>query len=147
VDSSGDVNPSILPGRISGPGGFPVIAGGGPRIYFGGAFTAGRSRMRVGPQGLEIAEDGKVVKFVKKVYRTLFSGRESVKHGKEILYVTERAVFRLTKKGVVLEEIAPGVDLEKHVLRKMQFEPIVSRRLRKMDKVLFRDEKMGIRDG
>lgn len=146
VDPSGDVNPSILPGRISGPGGFPVIAGGGPRTYFAGAFTAGKSRMRVGPRGLEIAEDGKVVKFVEKVYRTLFSGRESMKHGKEILYVTERAVFRLTKKGVVLEEIAPGVDLEKHVLRKMQFEPVVSPRLRQMDKLLFRDEKMGIRD-
>jgi propionate CoA-transferase len=147
VDASGDVNPSILPGRISGPGGFPVIAGGGPRTYFGGAFTAGRSRIRVGPNGLEIAEDGGVVKFVEKVYRTLFSGRESMKHGKEILYVTERAVFRLTKEGVVLEEIAPGVDLEKHVLRKMRFEPIVSPHLEQMDKVLFREEKMGIRRG
>jgi len=146
VDALGDVNPSILPGRVSGPGGFPVIAGGGPRTYFAGAFTAGKSSMKVGPRGLEISEDGNVVKFVERVYRTLFSGRESMKEGKEILYVTERAVFRLTKGGVVLEEIAPGVDLEKHVLGKMQFKPTVSRHLRQMDKILFREEKMGIRE-
>ena len=32
VDSKGNVNPSMLPDKIFGPGGFPVIAGGVPRI-------------------------------------------------------------------------------------------------------------------
>ncbi len=146
VDSQGDVNPSMLPGRIYGPGGFPVIAGGGPRIYFAGAFTAGESKISVEPQGLRIVEDGKVNKFVSKVYRTFFSGKEAMKYDKEILYVTERAVFQLTKEGVVLEEIAPGVDLEKHVLQKMQFEPKVSPHLKQMNGVLFRKEKMDVRE-
>src|SRR5208283_3762161 len=41
VDSYGDVNPSVLPGRYYGPGGFPVIAGGAPSVFFAGSFTAG----------------------------------------------------------------------------------------------------------
>jgi acyl CoA:acetate/3-ketoacid CoA transferase len=38
VDKVGNVNPSILPARIFGPGGFPVIADGVPRIFFAGSF-------------------------------------------------------------------------------------------------------------
>jgi len=75
-----------------------------------------------------------------------FSGKEAIKHGKEILYITERAVFRLTKDSVLLEEIAPGVDLDKHVLRKMEFKPEVSPKLREMDRMLFLKQKMGLRE-
>ena len=32
IDKEGNVNPSMLPGRIFGPGGFPVIAGGLPEF-------------------------------------------------------------------------------------------------------------------
>jgi acyl CoA:acetate/3-ketoacid CoA transferase len=47
VDKEGNVNPSMLPNKLFGPGGFPVIAGGAPRICFGGAFTAGKSDIRI----------------------------------------------------------------------------------------------------
>ena len=145
VDPTGSVNPSLLPGRVYGPGGFPVIAGGGPRTYFAGAFTAGPSKIAVTSEGLKIIEDGKVVKFVRQIYRVFFSGTEAMKHGKEILYITERAVFRLTQKGVQLEEIAPGIDLERDVLKKMDFDPAVSPDLKEMSKVLFARDKMDVR--
>jgi len=61
-----------------------------------------------------------------------------------MLYVTERAVFKLTKKGMKLIEIAPGVDLDKDVLGHMDFKPIVSDYLKKMDPRIFTDEKMGV---
>ena len=146
VDQAGNVNPSMLPGRIYGPGGFPVIAGGAPRTYFSGAFAGGPSKLRVELGALNIIEDGPVSKFVPKVYRVFFSGKEAIKHGKEILYITERAVFRLSRDGLVLEEIAPGVDLDRNVLQKMEFKPEVSPKLREMDRMLFLDRKMGIRD-
>ncbi|HSG72012.1 MAG TPA: acyl CoA:acetate/3-ketoacid CoA transferase, partial [Planctomycetaceae bacterium] len=45
--------------------------------------------------------------------------------GREILYVTERAVFRLTLQGLELVEIAPGIDLQTNILDQMDFVPII----------------------
>jgi acyl CoA:acetate/3-ketoacid CoA transferase len=114
VDKEGNVNPAFLPGRLPGPGGFPVIAIGSLRVYSAGGFTAGR-RIKVKDCRFVIAEDGPIVKFVEKVYKIVFSGRYAVEEEKEVLYVTERAVFRLTPGGVELAEVAPGVDLERCV--------------------------------
>ena len=65
---------------------------------------------------------------------------------KKILYVTERAVFRLTEKGLILEEISPGVDIDRDILHKMEFSPIVSSSLAQMDQRLFNEGKMGLAD-
>ena len=62
----------------------------------------------------------------------------------DILYITERAVFRLTDEGVELLEIAPGIDLQKDVLSKMAFKPLISKDLKKMDSRIFKDELMGL---
>jgi propionate CoA-transferase len=146
VDRHGNVNPAMLPGRIFGPGGFPVIAGGAPKIMFAGAFTSGEAKFETGDGRLKVVSDGKV-KFVKDVYRIFFSGREASHLEKDILYVTERAVFRLTPEGILLEEVAPGVDLDKDVLAKMEFAPMVAPKLKEMDSVLFRKGRMRVAPG
>ena len=56
-----------------------------------------------------------------------------------MLYITERAVFELGSQGVVLTEIAPGVDLEKDILDQMEFKPIISPELKTMDEAFFRE--------
>ena len=42
IDRFGNVNPSMLPNRLFGTGGFPVIAGGVSKIYFAGSFMGGK---------------------------------------------------------------------------------------------------------
>lgn len=144
VDREGNVNPAFLPGRLPGPGGFPVIALGSPRVYFAGGFTAGKRNIRVKDCKL-VVEEEPIIKFVEKVYKIVFSGRYAVEEGKEVMYITERAVFRLTPGGVELVEAAPGIDIEKDVLSKMEFKPVV-RRVDEMDERLFCDKKLGLKE-
>ncbi|MEM4170817.1 MAG: acetate CoA-transferase YdiF, partial [Thermoplasmata archaeon] len=58
------------------------------------------------------------------------------KNGKEIIYITERAVFKLSNEGLILLEIAPGIDLEKDIIEKMEFKPIIGE-VKEMDKNIF----------
>ncbi len=144
VDSKGNVNPSALPGRIPGPGGFPVIAGGSPKIIFAGGFTAGKRDIRVEDGKLKIVRDGDIVKFVDRVYKIFFNGEYALKYGKEVTYITERAVFKLTDEGLQLVEVAPDIDIEKHILSKMEFKPIIGK-VDVMDKEIFRDKPIDMR--
>ena len=59
--------------------------------------------------------------------------------GQEVLYVTERAVFKLINHKLTLIEIAPGIDLEKDVLGQMGFRPEISPDLKTMDPALFEE--------
>ena len=54
-------------------------------------------------------------------------------------------MFELRDEGIVLTEIAPGVDLEEDVIAYMGFRPAVDPNLRQMDSRLFFEEPMGIR--
>jgi acyl CoA:acetate/3-ketoacid CoA transferase len=54
-----------------------------------------------------------------------------------VLYLTERASFRLTPKGIEVFEIAPGIDLQRDVLDQMEFAPLVARDLKVMDSAHF----------
>jgi propionate CoA-transferase len=146
VDKKGNVNPSMLPDKIFGPGGFPVIAGGVPRIYFAGSFTAGKSEISISDNRITILHDGAIPKFIESVFKVVFSGYQALKYEQEILYITERAVFRLTGSGIILEEVAPGIDLDKDITSKMGFKPIIVESLKEMDKRIFNDGKMGIKD-
>ena len=75
-----------------------------------------------------------------------FSGQQAIKFGQEILYITERAVFRLTRDGIVLEEVAPGIDIDKDIIPNMGFRPIIRGSIEEMDNRIFNESKMGVRD-
>jgi acyl CoA:acetate/3-ketoacid CoA transferase len=62
---------------------------------------------------------------VRRVDQITFSGPQALRRGQEIVYVTERAVFRPTTEGVALTEIAPGVDSQRDVLDRMAFRPVI----------------------
>ena len=64
-----------------------------------------------------------------------------------MLYVTERCVFRLAPAGgLELIEIAPGIDLDRQILALMDFTPAISPALRLMERGLFEDGPMNLRD-
>ncbi len=145
IDSHGNVNVSRFAGKVPGPGGFINITQGAKNICFMGTFTAGKSDIRIEDGKLTIVKDGPHIKFKKDVNHITFSGENSIDKGRQtVVYITERAVFRLTPEGVTLIEIAPGADLEKDILDKMEFEPVISPDLKLMDEKLFKDQVMGI---
>ena len=146
IDKYGNVNPSMLPNRLFGTGGFPVIAGGVSKIYFAGSFTGGKKEIDVTDNGIRIVSDGPITKFVENVYKISFSGYQAAKCGQEIMYVTERAIFRLAENELVLEEIAPGIDIDKYVLSRMDFKPKISKEIKEMDIRLFGKSSMNIKD-
>ena len=79
------------------------------------------------------------------VSQITFCGEVAARSGQPVIYVTERCVFELTKAGLELIEAAPGIDIERDILAKMPFRPIV-RNVREMDARIFRDMPMGLRE-
>ena len=145
IDRFGNVNVSKFNGKCTGPGGFINISQTTPEVCFLFQFTAGKSDIRPEDGKLVIVQDGKPVKFVKdKVQQITFSAEYAKRIGQKVLYITERAVFELGEDGLVLTEIAPGVDLQRDILDQMAFAPRVSEHLKEMDDRLFRPEPMGL---
>ena len=144
VDREGNVNASKFGQRIAGAGGFINITQNTKEVVFCGEFTASGSDIAVENGKLKIRADGKVTKFIEKVDQVTFSGRVAAASGHKVLYVTERCVFQLRPEGVVLTEIAPGVDLQKDILDRMDFAPIIAPDLKVMDARIFADAPMGL---
>ncbi|GAB5095671.1 MULTISPECIES: acyl CoA:acetate/3-ketoacid CoA transferase [unclassified Caballeronia] len=128
-DEEGNVNVSKLGSTVVGPGGFMDIAQGAKKIVFCGAFEAKGLEVKQHADSLEIVTPGSVPKAVKRVRHVTFSGVQARLEGKEVLYVTERAVFRLDALGVRLIEVAKGIDVRRDVLARMAFEPLVDEHL------------------
>jgi propionate CoA-transferase len=144
VDRDGNVNVTKFAGRAEGAGGFIDITQNARAVCFLGTFTAGGLAVAIG-DGLRIAREGRARKFVERVEQVSFNGPLAAAQGKPVLYVTERAVFALTRTGLELREVAPGVDLERDVLAHMSFRPLVPAPPRPMDARLFQDGPMGFR--
>ncbi|MBL8403597.1 MAG: acyl CoA:acetate/3-ketoacid CoA transferase [Dechloromonas sp.] len=145
ADKQGNLNVSKFGPRLAGSGGFIDISQNAKKVVFVGTFTAGNLEVAIEAGKLHIREDGKSVKFVDEVEHRTFSGPEAARRGKEVVYVTERCVFRLTARGLQLTEIAPGVDLQKDILDKMAFPPIIDGEPALMDARIFAEGPMGIR--
>ena len=143
MDRTGNINVSKFGPKIAGCGGFINITQNARKVVYCGTFKAGGLKLSVADGKLNILNEGKVKKLIDEVEQVTFSGEYSKASGQQVLYITERAVFRLTEQGVELTEIAPGVDLEQDILAQMDFVPVM-KDVKQMDERIFRDQRMGL---
>ena len=143
VDAEGNVNVHAFEGRVRGPGGFPNISAKTGRINFVGTLTAKGLELDI-DDGVRITHEGSMQKFVPTVREISFNGRLARERGQQVRYITERAVFALEDDGLVLIEVAPGIDVERDVLGQMGFRPRVAADLREMDRRLYATGPMGL---
>ncbi|NEU31371.1 acyl CoA:acetate/3-ketoacid CoA transferase [bacterium LRH843] len=133
IDQFGNVNVSKFKTRLVGCGGFMDITQTAKKVVFCATFTTGGLNVDVESSGINIKNEGTIKKFVKHVDHVTFSGKHAVERGIEVIYVTERAVFSLTREGLELIEIADGVDVQKDILDQMEFKPIMGKNLKQME--------------
>src|SRR5262247_817766 len=146
ADRQGNLNVSKFGPRLAGAGGFINISQNAKKVVFVGTFTAGGLEVSVDDGKLRIQREGKTKKFVLNVEHRTFSGDYAAKRGQPVLYVTERCVFELTPEGLELIEVAPGVDIGRDILARVEFKPVIRREPALMDARIFLPEPMGLRD-
>lgn len=136
VDSSGNVNSSMVDGRVIGAGGFINISSAARKLVFCGTLTTGGLRASIQDERLAITREGSHRKFVSRVHQVTFNAALALERGQEVCYVTERAVFRLTSEGLELIEVALGWSAEQ-IIALMDFTPLVARDLAIMNASLY----------
>lgn len=145
VDQEGNANLDRYGDHPGGSGGAVTIEHATRRVFILGTLTGGGLKIATGDGRLRIVQEGRNKRFVQRVPWITFSAKTMREKEKEVVYITERAVFRLVAGGLELTEIAPGIDLERDVIAQMGFRPLIASDLRMMDDRLFRQESLGLR--
>jgi len=125
VEETGNVNTTFLNGKMAGVGGFPNIAANAKHSLFVGTFTASGLKCHVEDGKMVIDQEGRFKKFVKKCVQVSMNADENLRRGNRCTYISERCVLEKTAEGLVLVEVAPGIDIQKHILDQMEFAPII----------------------
>jgi propionate CoA-transferase len=144
VDAEGSVNVSRFGERIIGPGGFPNISQNAKKVIFSGTLTAGGLSITWDEGQTRIINEGRHPKFITELEQITYNGNYGWEREQEVLFITERAVFRRGPEGLELVEVAPGIDPERDVVDLMEFRPIISPDLSEMDPRIFQPEPMGL---
>ena len=145
VDREGSVNITRFGDKLVGVGGFINISQNAKHVIFSGTFTAGGLELACVDGGLKIIKEGQHKKFVNRIECVSYSAPFAVKEGRTAIFITERAVLEVIGGALELIEIAPGIDLEKDVIRHMAFRPRIAADLKLMDKRLFSPARMNLR--
>lgn len=137
IDQFGNVNATKLGPKPTGAGGFIDITTNAKHVVFCSTFTGKGLECTFENDQLNIIQEGKIIKFVKSVQQISYNGNISINKGQKMHYVTERAVFELHPEGLVLIEIAPGIDLKTQILDLMEFSPVIADDIKLMSKAIF----------
>lgn len=146
MDQYGNVNATKMGPKAPGAGGFIDITATAKNIIFCSSFTGGGLKTTFSADGIKIEQEGKFKKLVKEVQQISYNGKLALERGQNMLYVTERAVFKLTKEGVTLIEVAKGTDIQKDILDQMEFMPIIAENLAVTDTGFYLEGACGLRN-
>jgi propionate CoA-transferase len=138
IDGNGNVNVSRFGAANPGGGGFTDIAESVRRLVLAGTFTTQGLEVSSVDGRLSVRQEGRIAKFVPAVELITYRAGAGVRRGQQARIITERAVFDITADGIVLVEIAPGIDLQRDVLALIGFPVALATNLRTMDPTLFR---------
>jgi propionate CoA-transferase len=142
MDREGNVNVTRLkqmPHVLAGAGGFSNIVQNAKNLIFCGTMTAGGVQYELTERGLKLVNPGKFQKIVKEVQQVTFNGQLARQKGQRVIYITDLCVIELTDQGLLLTEIAPGLDLGKDILPHIGFEVAVAPELKTTDPMIYRD--------
>ncbi|QGZ39286.1 propionate CoA-transferase [Pseudoduganella flava] len=146
ADGKGNLNVSRFGSKLAGAGGFINISQSARKVVFVGTFTAGDLEVGFDGGRLAIRREGAAHKFVREVEQRTYSGVVALERGQQALFVTERCVFRLVSEegqpALELIEVAPGIDVERDILARMDFQPRIAAGLKTMDARLFAPQPM-----
>jgi len=122
ADAQGNVNAHKLPDNYAGIGGFANITYSTKTIVFCMSFNT-KGLITTKENGrVRIEREGVIPKFKKEIGAISFSGKNAIKRGQRVLYVTERCIFELTENGLALKEVYPGIDEALKIRKMLDFE-------------------------
>lgn len=124
MDQHGNVNAHRGADQCSGIGGFCNITSSTKNVVFCLTFNTKGLEAYEEDGLLKIVKEGTIPKIVENVRSISFSGKRAIETDQNVLYITERGVFKLTPEGLALIEIHPGVDKKRDILDKLPFEVI-----------------------
>jgi propionate CoA-transferase len=146
TDAQGNVNVSKSGPKLAGVGGFINISQAARSLVFVGTFDAGGLRINTEDRHLVILQEGRSHKFVPPG-RASDLLRRICRTPRAVGAVRDGTLrIRTRTAGLELTEVAPGIDIDRHILGRMTFRPII-RAPRLMDPRIFLPEPMGLRDG
>jgi propionate CoA-transferase len=117
VDGEGSVNVSRRsegPRDYIGPGGFIDLSTAARTIVFVSGWTV-HGEIAVEGGRVRIVRVG-APKFVDRVQEITFNGACAIAAGKQVFYATPVGLFRLTRRGMELASIMPGIDVVRDIV-------------------------------
>lgn len=132
--------------RRPGAGGFINLTQGAKNVIFCGTMTTGGYKAEIRDGKLVILQEGAEKKFLNQINQITFSGPHAIEINQNVLYITDRCVFMLTKDGLKLTEVAPGIDIETQILPYMEFKPIIADDVKVMNPKIFEEGLIGLNE-
>ena len=150
IDKLGNINVASFGGSIRGPGGFLDIVHRTKKILLCGTMTSGSLEVEINSEGNEIpsiriVREGRNKKFLQHVDQVNLCGIRAVGRGQKVMVITERCVFEVGPNGLILIEVAPGIDIDTHIRPMLDFELKIDKNLKKMPPEIFRAGRMNLR--